>query len=85
VQPGDEPPARSGLAGAAVARDEADAAHVAQVLEARGQFRELLATRPAKRHAEPLRGEPLPRRCARKDGFSLHAGIAVRGVPDALP
>ncbi len=37
----------------------------------------LLATRPAKRHTEPLREEPLPRKCARKEGFSLHAGIAV--------
>lgn len=37
----------------------------------------LLATRPAKRHAEPLFDEKLPRLCARKDGFSLHAGVAV--------
>ena len=39
----------------------------------------LFATHPLKRHAEPWREPPLPRLCARKDGFSLHAGIAVHG------
>jgi hypothetical protein len=37
----------------------------------------LLAARPAKRNGQPFVEVPLPRRCVRKDGFSLHAGIAV--------
>jgi len=37
----------------------------------------LLAAQPARRHTESRFDGPLPRKCARKDGFSLHAGIAV--------
>lgn len=39
----------------------------------------LLAARPAQRSAtaSPFVAPPLPPQCARKDGFSLHAGVAV--------
>lgn len=37
----------------------------------------LLAARPAKSNGQQFAPVPLPRRCARKDGVSLHTGIAI--------
>jgi hypothetical protein len=37
----------------------------------------LLAARPSHQSGQPWVEQPLPPRCARKDGFSLHAGVAV--------
>ena len=37
----------------------------------------LMALRPARGPAGPFVADPLPRLCARKDGYSLHAGTSV--------